>query len=173
LGQSPRYQGLAYEGGPLARKILRSPETARHGVGVLQRLIARCEEADQIANWIETWINRLPVRGQYILPLKQPQRRQAVQIGDVPRGPLLHNVNVTGEQIVNYNIITPTTWNFSPKDAGGGRGPVEETLIGLRVETEQSPQLGRIIRSFDLRLSCATHLLDQHRQNKMTVMISV
>jgi hydrogenase large subunit len=171
--KAPRYQGLAYEGGPLARKVLRFPETARHGVGVLQRLVARCEEADQIATWIATWINQLPAQGQYILPLKQPQRQHAVQIGDVPRGPLLHSINATGEQIVNYNIITPTTWNFSPKDAGGGRGPVEETLIGLRIESDQSPQLGRIIRSFDPCLSCATHLLDQYGLNKMTVKILV
>jgi hydrogenase large subunit len=171
--KAPRYQGLAYEGGPLARKILRFPATARDGVGVLQRLVARGEEAGQIAAWIEEWIKQLPPKGRYILSLNQPQRRQAVQIGDVPRGPLLHSVNATGEQIVNYNIITPTAWNFSPKDANGHRGPVEETLIGLRVESDQTPQLGRIIRSFDPCLSCATHLLDQHGQNKMTVQILI
>ncbi|MPN05217.1 Periplasmic [NiFeSe] hydrogenase large subunit [bioreactor metagenome] len=83
------------------------------------------------------------------------------------RGPLLHCVLVEEEQVVRYDIITPTGWNFSPKDNSGNRGPAETALVGAEIS---SPELkyvipGRIIRSFDPCIACATHLLDCRTDN--------
>ncbi len=79
------------------------------------------------------------------------------------RDALLHSACIKNDEVVSYNIITPTVWNFSPKDKYGQRGPVEKALTGT--ETPWPGMLftilGRIIRSFDHCLQCATHLIDR------------
>ena len=47
-----------------------------------------------------------------------------------PRGSLGHWIKIKGSKIERYQIITPTTWNASPRDSNGRRGPCEEALIG-------------------------------------------
>jgi hydrogenase large subunit len=178
--KAPRYQGLAYEGGPLARKIIRTgisggriPDT-----GAMARLVARVEEAALISGWMADWFKELPATGQYIIPLEKPLFNQAIQLGDAPRGPLYHAMTVTGEQIASYKIITPSNWNFSPKDEAGQRGPAEASLIGAGVNPADplelgTAQVGRIIRSFDPCLSCATHFLDLEGKKRLTFNIVV
>ena len=75
------------------------------------------------------------------------------------RGPLLHSARVKEERVDKYDIITPTGWNFSPKDAEGNRGPLETALVGTVIADPDLKYVvaGRIIRSFDPCISCATH----------------
>lgn len=173
--KAPRYHGLSFEGGPLARKIIRSgnftPGTMAGGV--MARLVARAEEAVLIATWMEDWMKQLPSKGQYIIPLGAPVKNQAIQINDAPRGPLLHAMSTTDEKVSTYQIITPSTWNFSPKDETGGRGPVEEALIGAVADPANPVEPGRIIRSFDPCLSCATHFIDGEGRNKLSLNIMI
>lgn len=170
--KAARYRGLAYEGGPLARKIINSGSLGNTATGVMARLVARAEEAFLIAKWMEDWMINLPENGNYIMPLIKPVLPQAFQINDAPRGPLLHNTTIAEEVITSYNIITPSTWNFSPKDEIGQRGSAEEALVGTIIADPANPvELGRIIRSFDPCLSCATHLIDPTGRDKMSVNI--
>jgi preprotein translocase subunit SecA len=66
-----------------------------------------------------------------------------------------------GEQITEYNIITPTVWNFAPKDRFGKHGPAENALLSTQIPPQVPAEtiLGRIIRSFDPCLPCGTHLI--------------
>jgi hydrogenase large subunit len=173
--KAPRYQGLSYEGGPLARKIIRSGNITPGGMagGVMARLVARAEEAVLISKWMEDWVKQLPRDGQYIHPLSNPVTNQAVQMNDAPRGPLLHGMASVNEEIASYRIITPSTWNFSPKDENGIRGPAEESLIGASADPADPVEPGRIIRSFDPCLSCATHFIDWEGKNKFSLNITV
>ncbi|MCL6592106.1 MAG: nickel-dependent hydrogenase large subunit [Firmicutes bacterium] len=173
--KAPRYRGLAYEGGPLARKIIRSgPSGGRFpATGTMARLVARVEEAAFISGWIADWFKELPAAGEYIIPLKKPVINQAVQTGDAPRGPLLHAMAVAGEEITSYNVITPSNWNFSPKDETGQRGAAEASLLGAQVDLPSPMEPGRIIRSFDPCLNCATHFIDWEGKNMMSLNISV
>jgi len=52
---------------------------------------------------------------------------------------------------VTYNIITPTVWNFSPKDGYGSRGPLESALVGTEIPNQDMlfTILGRTIRSLN------------------------
>jgi len=171
--KAPRYNGLSFEGGPLARKAIRAYPQPLLKVGTMARLIARAEEADQIAGWIAKWMNDLPEQGKYIQELKTPQQQEAVQINDAPRGPLLHRMTANNEDIASYDIITPTTWNFSPKDETGLRGPVEEALVGTEIVNPEDPvEIGRIVRAFDPCLSCATHLIDLEGKQGVQVEIT-
>ena len=173
--KAPRYHGLSLEGGPLARKIIRSGNTTPGGLagGVMARLVARAEEAVLISKWMEDWVKQLPRDGRYIHPLSDPVNNQAVQMNDAPRGPLLHSMTTANEEIASYRIITPSAWNFSPQDETGRCGPAEESLIGAGADPANPVEPGRIIRSFDPCLSCATHFIDWEGQNKFSLNIMV
>lgn len=178
--KASRYRGLAYEGGPLARKIIRSGASGGRipDTGAMARLVARAEEAVLISGWMADWFKELPAAGEYIIPLEKPVLIQAVQANDAPRGPLLHAVTVSGEEITSYKVITPSNWNFSPKDENGQRGPAEASLLGavvspINLSKPETAQVGRIIRSFDPCLSCATHFLDLEGNKQLTLNIII
>ena len=159
--KAPRYHGMALEGGPLARKVIKDYIYPGNKNGVMARLLARAEEAALIAGWMRDWINKLPNGGDLIVPIEAPLLTKAIEIHDAPRGPLLHAVAVEDNHIAGYDIITPTTWNFSPKDDAGWRGPAEEALVGTLVEPDYTAAPGRIIRSFDPCLTCGAHVIDK------------
>jgi hydrogenase large subunit len=170
--KAPRYGGLALEGGPLARKTIRSGPQSYGPAGTMQRLLARAEESCLIADWMGDWLRELPEHGQYIATLEKVALTKAVQINDAPRGALLHAMEVTGDEIAFYDIITPTTWNFSPKDDQGKPGPAEEALIGTALCNPTNPiEVGRIIRAFDPCITCGTHVMDT--RGKMIVDVEV
>jgi len=82
-------------------------------------------------------------------------------IFEVPRGVLAHFVRIEDAKISNYQAVVPTTWNASPKDASGVRGPYEESLIGIRLSDPSSPlEVLRVVHSFDPCLACAVHVMD-------------
>ncbi len=175
--KAPRYQGLAYEGGPLARKLIASQSSGTNvgttSTGTMARLIARVEESAVISEWIGEWLKSLPEDGNYIVPLEKTVTMEAFQVNEAPRGPLLHAITAADDTVASYNVITPSNWNFSPKDENGERGPVETALIRCKVNRKNPLEPGRIIRSFDPCLSCATHFIDWHGTNKLTVNLSI
>ena len=57
-------------------------------------------------------------------------------------------------------MVTPTSWNASPRDGAGLRGPIEEALVGTPVaDTAQPIEVLRVVHSFDPCLSCAVHVM--------------
>ena len=46
------------------------------------------------------------------------------------RGALGHWVTLEDGKIAEYQVITPTAWNASPRDKNGTKGPWEEALEG-------------------------------------------
>ena len=47
------------------------------------------------------------------------------------RGTLMHWVRLGGGRIGTYQVITPTTWNASPRHSRAGPGHFEQSLVGL------------------------------------------
>ena len=78
---------------------------------------------------------------------------------EAARGALGHWVNFDGGKITGYQIIAPTTWNFSPRDQEGNAGPVEAALVGAPVrDGEETPiAVQHIVRSFDPCMVCTVH----------------
>jgi len=69
---------------------------------------------------------------------------------EAPRGALAHWNNIENGVLKNYQVISPSTWNFSPRDDNNVRGPVEEALIGTPVENPEQPlEILRVVHSFD------------------------
>ncbi len=159
--KAPRYQGEPFEAGPLARMWVNG--NYRKGISVMDRHLARAQEARKIAQAMKTWLSQLTVGGQVYdtgFTLSMPQSGSGVGLTEAPRGALGHWVTVAGGKISNYQIITPTCWNASPRDAKGVRGPIEEALMGTPVKNPDQPiEVVRVIHSFDPCLSCAVHVM--------------
>jgi Ni,Fe-hydrogenase I large subunit len=79
---------------------------------------------------------------------------------EAPRGALGHWVKIKDSRIQKYQIITPTAWNASPRDADGRRGPFEEAIVGTQIRNLENPvEVDHIIRSFDPCLVCTVHTI--------------
>jgi hydrogenase large subunit len=75
------------------------------------------------------------------------------------RGSLEHWVRIRDGKIANYQIITPTSWNGSPRDSAGRRGHWEESFVGLEIEDLDNPvELFHVVRSHDACLVCTVHV---------------
>jgi hydrogenase large subunit len=75
------------------------------------------------------------------------------------RGSLGHWVRIRDGRIANYQVITPTAWNGSPRDDTGRRGHWEESFVGLEIEDLDNPvELFHVVRSHDACLVCTVHL---------------
>jgi Ni,Fe-hydrogenase I large subunit len=69
---------------------------------------------------------------------------------DGPRGALCHYVRIRNGVVQNYAVVTPSTWNLSPRDDKGVRGPVEEALVGKPVADPSRPlEILRTVHTFD------------------------
>jgi len=160
------------EVGPLARGLVNQyPElmdlvAAGAQPGAVARHFCRAVESKLIGEAGLAWIDRLmeiatagPVVGMKDKPV--PNSARGMGTWDAPRGALAHWVDIEHGRIKNYQMIVPSTWNASPRDEKGVRGPYEESLIGAPVPDVDNPiNLVRIIRSFDPCLACAIHLID-------------
>ena len=78
-----------------------------------------------------------------------------------PRGALAHWIVIKDRKIENYQLVVPSTWNASPRDAKGQRSAYEASLIGTPVHDPKQPlEIIRTIHSFDPCLACAVHLYE-------------
>ncbi|HWC27268.1 MAG TPA: nickel-dependent hydrogenase large subunit [Solirubrobacteraceae bacterium] len=76
------------------------------------------------------------------------------------RGYVSHHMQIDGRVIENYQIVGPSTFAGSPRDAAGNPGPCEAAVMATPLVTSDQSQHGidvlRTIRSFDLCMFCAT-----------------
>jgi hydrogenase large subunit len=94
-------------------------------------------------------------------PKTWPKDAEGVGLVDAPRGALAHWIKIHDGKIENYQLVVPTTWNGSPRDAKLQRSAFEQSLIGTPVANlEQPVEILRTIHSFDPCLACAVHLYD-------------
>lgn len=158
--KAPRYNGLPFEGGPLARAWISG--TYRKGVATMDRIVARTYEVDAICqlakNWLDEMMENTPTYKMYT----PSDYGEGLGATDAMRGSLLHQLKVEKGKVKNYQIITPSTWNFSPRDQKGVPGPVEQALLGTPIaDMDVMIEVGRIVRSFDPCFSCAVHCIPQ------------
>ena len=167
--KAPRYGGFALEGGPLARMYISGEYT--RGISTMDRTIARVLEAKKIANIMEGLLEYIKLQPSSQKKYEVPDKGYGKSLKDTTRGSLGHWISVEDKKIKNYTIITPTTWNLSPTDSYGVKGVVEKALIGTYIDDIKKPvEIGRIVRSFDPCVSCATHIIsDKHSSIKIRV----
>jgi hydrogenase large subunit len=155
--KAPRYRGLPYEVGPLARMWLCGEY--RNGISAMDRTIARVLEAEKITNIMLTLLDHLIPGVCDQTEYEIPQSACGAGMIDTTRGALGHWIRIENQVISLYQIITPSSWNLSTRGRDNLPGPGEMAMIGTFIRNPDEPaELGRIIRSFDPCVSCATHV---------------
>lgn len=156
--KSPHYDGYSMEVGPLARLILAGEYSG--GISCMDRNIARVLETKKIIDIMEKLAERVQLVPNNQKKYDIPDQAFGIGLVDTTRGALGHWVKIENKLIKYYNIITPTVWNMGAKDESGRAGVGEKSLIGTKINDLKEPvEVGRIIRSFDPCVSCATHLI--------------
>lgn len=187
--KTPRWKENAMEVGPLARLIV-SYAAGRTEVkdavndtlgklnvpvaalfSTLGRTAARGIDAALAMGWLKEFFGELMGRvktrevstfnREKWEPKTWPEDCEGVGLAEAPRGALAHYVKIHKGAIENYQLVVPTTWNGSPRDAKGKRSAYEESLIGTPVAKLDEPvEILRTIHSFDPCLACSVHLYD-------------
>lgn len=188
--KTPRWKGNAMEVGPLARMLvgygrgredfkavvdkaltdLNVPITALFST--LGRTAARGLESVLVAQWgmdfydqlitnIKNGDTRMAEMSKFD-PSTWPKTALGVGHTEAPRGALAHWINIVDEKIANYQLVVPTTWNASPRDAKGQLSAYESALIDTPVADEKQPlEILRTIHSFDPCMACSVHIYDE------------
>jgi hydrogenase large subunit len=142
------------DGHPLIRQLV-----ANSGANVRNRVIARLLELAIVVPAMENWARLLQPKEPFCLPGKMPDEAQGAGMVEAARGSLGHWLRVKNGRILNYQIIAPTTWNFSPRDAADKPGALELALQGTYVGEDKNASviIQHIIRSFDPCMVCTVH----------------
>jgi Ni,Fe-hydrogenase I large subunit len=121
---------------------------------------------------MEKWMDDLVARikggdvstfsGEKWDPDTWPVTTQGYGYCDAPRGALGHWVQIHDGKISRYQCVVPSTWNCSPRDPEGQRGPYEEALVSNHplVDPKRPIEILRTIHSFDPCIACGVHVLD-------------
>jgi hydrogenase large subunit len=95
-----------------------------------------------------------------VWPSEVPDEAKGFGAVNAARGTLGHWICVREGKITNYQVVTPTTWNASPRDSSGRRGHWEQSFVGLNLcDPDNDLQVGHIVRSHDACLVCTTHMI--------------
>lgn len=188
--KTPRWKGKPMEVGPLARllvgyaagnedikevvnealKKLNVPASALFST--LGRTAARGLETRLIAVWAKEFYQQLlsnikngdtrTFNNEKWDPETWPEEAKGVGMTEAPRGALAHWIVIKNKKIENYQLVVPSTWNASPRDAQGQMSAYESSLIGTPVKNPDQPlEILRTIHSFDPCIACAVHIYDE------------
>jgi len=162
--KAPRYDGQPAETGPLAEMLIAQNPLftdliEKIGSVVFTRQLARLVRPAIMLPVIDFWLKEISEsRTGFFNHVDMDKDGEGYGLIEAHRGGLGHWLKISEGKIVKYQIITPTTWNCSPKDQRDVRGPCEEALIGLEVKDTTNPiEVEHVIRSFDPCLVCTVH----------------
>jgi len=161
--KAPRYAGLPAEAGPLARMAndqdpLITDLMRRHGPSAFVREVARLHEAVRLLRQIRTWLGEVDPGAPFCRETPRIEHGSGAGVVEAPRGILGHWLRAEGGKVHNYQIITPTGWNLSPRDSEDRPGPLEAALTGTPVPDPDHPVvMSLVVKSFDPCLFCTVH----------------
>ena len=166
--KAPRYDGAPAETGPLAERIIAGNELylewCSPNPNALARQMARLTRPATLIAAMDRWLSEITPEQPCYSAVADPISGEGCGLTEAARGALGHWVRIADGKIEHYQLITPTAWNGSPRDARNHRGPWEEALIGTPVRDSENPvELGHVIRSFDPCLVCTVHALHAKR----------
>ena len=174
--KAPRYHGQPMEVGPLARLwIMKQKDVIALGdnaFSVMGRHFARAVECSMVAKALDEWVGQLEPGQAVTTPHEIPASAQGMGLTEAPRGALGHWNKIEHQRTAIYNAVVPSTWNMSPRDDRGIKGPMEQALIGTPVADPANPvEIVRVVRSFDPCLACAIHLITPNKKLINTIAV--
>ncbi|MCB1995365.1 MAG: nickel-dependent hydrogenase large subunit [Burkholderiaceae bacterium] len=162
--KAPRLAGAPCETGAIARRLaaghpLVRDAVARCGATVYTRVLARLLELALVVPQMERWLGELQPREPFCHDAPLPDAAEGVGLAEAARGALGHWLRVERGRIAQYQIVAPTSWNFSPRDATGQPGPLESALVGTPVAADERTPVAvqHVVRSFDPCMVCTVH----------------
>lgn len=176
--RAPRYGGQPVEVGPAARVIntyLAScnpsfnarVDAVNRSLGidlssyasVMGRHLARFVCGEALLELLKVNLDAVEPGKSAFVDRDVPKGARGVGLTEATRGALAHFVETDARgRIARYELIVPSTWNMSPRDAQGQPGPVESMLIGTKIADHTQPiELTRIVRAADPCLACSVH----------------
>jgi len=177
--KAPRYNGVATEVGPLARIVvayMSGNEAVKGEVDALLKIFnadigaalstlgrhaSRAIECKLICQRARVWLSELEVDGKPRNTYQIPDKGEGMGLTEAPRGALGHWIAIKDKKIDNYQCVVPTTWDASPRDDKGTRGPIEQALVGTPIADPKNPlEAARVVRSFDPCIACAVHVIE-------------
>jgi len=181
--KAPRYDDRPMEVGALARMVIAyqsgNKKVKKELDGVLKifnsevpaafstlgRHAARAIESKIIGEEMINWADDLDAGKSPRNPYTIPDTGEGEGLIEAARGSLGHWIVIKDRKIENYQAVVPTTWFCSPRDDKGGRGPVEQALIGTPISDNANPiEAARVVRSFDPCLACAIHVVEGDKE---------
>ena len=198
--KAPRYEDMAMEVGPLSRMLVAYASGHKRVKEVVNMVLKKLGAGPAAlfstlgrvaARWLETVVmaEMLPVStGQVDENMKKgemsihngekwdtstwPSEAKGYGFYEAPRGALGHWIKIKDKKIANYQCVVPSTWNGSPRDAKGQRGPYEASLIGTPVADPTKPvEILRTVHSFDPCMACAVHVVDPEGKEVIRVQV--
>ena len=165
--KAPRLAGRVVETGAIARQLVAGQALiraacAQHGGTVYTRVLARLVELARILPLMEHWLMALQPGAPFHQVQAMPAQAQGAGLTEAARGALGHWLRIEQGRIAHYQIVAPTSWNFSPRDAAGTPGALEAALVGAPLDggtqgRGTSVAVQHIVRSFDPCMVCTVH----------------
>lgn len=160
--KAPRYGDAVVETGALARQMVAGHPLVRawvaeRGASVTARVLARMLELAIVVPVMETWLRAVEPGAPWCVEAGLPADGEAVGLTEAARGSLGHWLTVRQGRIARYQIVAPTTWNFSPRDSAGTPGALEQALAGMAVPDGDLTVVQHVVRSFDPCMACTVH----------------
>ena len=158
--KAPRLGGLPMEVGAIARQAVDGHplalSLAARG-GVLARVGGRLLELARTQQLMEDWVAALTPGESFMTQGALPREGTGAGLVEAARGALGHWLRIRDGRIDSYQIIAPTTWNFSPRDGRGVPGPLEAALEGTPADGPDPVAVQHVVRSFDPCMVCTVH----------------
>lgn len=162
--KAPRYAGQVVETGALARQLIAGHPLVldivkAEGGSVAARVVARLLELALVIPAMERWLSEIDVGKPWCVSAPLPDEASGAGLIEAARGSLGHWLSVKRGLIHSYQIIAPTTWNFSPRDTQGQPGALEQALAGLAAAADEPipAAIHHVVRSFDPCMVCTVH----------------
>lgn len=162
--KAPRLAGQVVETGAIARRLMAGQPLVRdlvmrHGGSVLTRVVARLLELAGAVQHVRRLLDALQPGEPWCVESPLPDEGAACGLAEAARGALGHWVALRDGRIAHYQIVAPTSWNFSPRDAAGTPGALEAALVGTPVRPGETTPVAvqHVVRSFDPCMVCTVH----------------
>lgn len=162
--KAPRLAEKVVEVGAIARQVITGHPLIRdlvkaNGANVHSRVVARLLEIALVTMAMEHWVRQFNPSETFCTHGNLPDACRGIGLTEAARGSLGHWIDVSKGVIENYQIVAPTTWNFSPRDSTGTPGALEQALVGAPIRPGEGEPVSvqHIVRSFDPCLVCTVH----------------
>lgn len=176
-GKAPRYNNNPVQTGPLAEALISGDKLfldlyKNFSDSTYVRQLARVLRPVKYIKFTSLMVDEIKENLDATLYIEPNEFTDGEGFGltEAARGSLGHWVSIKEGKIDRYQIISPTTWNGSPKDKTKRSGAWEKGIEGIEIADIENPiEIGHVLRSFDPCLVCTVHFLGEGKKTTVSI----